>query len=132
MHINLIKNILGGKVMKKGLRFVGLVGLFLLVGSSALIAAEATASPEAIGFMSWCAMAAGIGMAIASVGTAIGQGFGVRGACEGISRNPDASGKILTALILGLAMIESLAIYALVIELILLYANPFLKFIVGA
>lgn len=118
--------------MKKVFSLAVLAGLFLLAGSSALMAAEGTASPEAIGFLSWCAMAAGIGMAIASVGTAIGQGFGVRGACEGISRNPEASGKILTALILGLAMIESLAIYALVIELILLYANPFLKFVVGA
>lgn len=113
-------------------RVLGLVGLFLLVGSSALMAAEGAASPEAISFLSWCAMAAGIGMGIASVGTGIGQGFAVRGACEGVSRNPEASGKILTSLILGLAMIESLAIYALVIELIILYANPFLKFVVGA
>ena len=114
--------------MKKVLRLAGLVGFFVIAGSSVLMAAGA-ASPEAIGFLSWCAMAAGIGMAIASVGTAIGQGFGVRGACEGISRNPEASGKILTALILGLAMIESLAIYALVVELILLYANPFIKYL---
>ncbi len=93
-----------------------------------VFAAEAAASPKAIQYFSWVAVATGIGMAIAAFGTGIGQGNGVRGACEGIARNPDASGKILTALILGLAMIESLAIYALVIELILLYANPFLKF----
>jgi F-type H+-transporting ATPase subunit c len=117
--------------MKKVFRVAGLVGLFVLAGTSVVMAAGA-ASPEAISFLSWCAMAAGIGMGIASLGTGIGQGFGVRGACEGISRNPEASGKIITALVLGLAMMESLAIYALVIELILLYANPFLKYVIAA
>ena len=118
--------------MKKLCRMMGFSALFILMGSSMLIAAPGAAAPEVISFFSWAAMAAGIGIAIAAFGTGLGQGNGVRGACEGIARNPEASGKILTALILGLAMIESLAIYALVIELILLYANPFLKYVVGA
>ncbi|HNY65657.1 MAG TPA: ATP synthase F0 subunit C [Deltaproteobacteria bacterium] len=108
---------------------LGVSALFVLV--LAPVAFAAPASPEAIQFFSWVAVATGIGMGIAAVGTGIGQGHGVQGACDGIARNPEASGKILTALILGLAMIESLAIYALVIQLILLYANPFLKYIVG-
>ncbi|MFQ5354304.1 MAG: ATP synthase F0 subunit C [Thermodesulfobacteriota bacterium] len=74
-------------------------------------------------------MAAAIGMAIASFGTGLGQGNAVRGAVEGIARNPGASGKILSTLLIGLAMIESLAIYTLVIALILLFANPFLGLI---
>jgi F-type H+-transporting ATPase subunit c len=112
-------------------RFVCLSGVsaFLVLGLSSVAFAAGSASPEALQFFSWCAVAAGIGMGIAAVGTGIGQGHGVQGACDGIARNPEASGKILTALILGLAMIESLAIYALVIELILLYANPFIKFL---
>jgi len=57
--------------------------------------------------------------------TGIGQGLGLKGATEGIARNPGASGKITTTLIIGLAMIESLAIYALVVALILLFVNPF-------
>ncbi len=118
--------------MKNVFRVAGLVGLFVMAGTSVLMAAGGAASPEAISFLSWCAMAAGIGIGIAAVGTGIGQGFGVRGACEGISRNPEASGKIITALILGLAMMESLAIYALVVELILLYANPFIKYVIAA
>lgn len=117
--------------MKQICRMIGFCAGFLLVGSSLLLAAGAPGSPEVISFFTWCSVAAGIGMGIAAIGTGIGQGNGVRGACEGVSRNPEASGKILTSLILGLAMIESLAIYALVIELILLYANPFLKFVVG-
>jgi F-type H+-transporting ATPase subunit c len=104
------------------------VSVFLVLGFSSVVFAAGSASPEAMQFFSWCAVAAGIGMGIAAVGTGIGQGHGVQGACDGIARNPEASGKILTALILGLAMIESLAIYALVIELILLYANPFIKY----
>jgi F-type H+-transporting ATPase subunit c len=114
--------------MKKVFSSLGVSALFVLVLAPMAFAA---ASPEVASFFSWCAMAAGIGMGIAAVGTGIGQGHGVQGACDGIARNPEASGKILTALILGLAMIESLAIYALVIQLIILYANPFIKYVVG-
>ena len=117
--------------MKRFFSLVGFSTLFVLVGASVVFAGEGTASPDAIKFFCWVAVATGIGMGIAAVGTGIGQGHGVQGACDGIARNPEASGKILTALILGLAMIESLAIYALVIELILLYANPFLQYVVG-
>ncbi len=71
-------------------------------------------------------LAAGIGMGLGALGPGIGQGQAVRGAVEGIARNPGASGKILTTMLVGLAMMESLAIYALVIALILLYGNPLL------
>jgi F-type H+-transporting ATPase subunit c len=76
-------------------------------------------------FFSACVIAAGIGMGLGAVGTGIGQGFAVKGAVEGIARNPSASGKILTSMMIGLAMIESLAIYALVVCLIILFANPY-------
>jgi len=72
-----------------------------------------------------CVFAAGIGMGLGAIGTGIGQGFAVKGAVEGVARNPSASGKILTTMMIGLAMIESLAIYALVICLIILFANPY-------
>ncbi|HCF06019.1 MAG TPA: ATP synthase F0 subunit C, partial [Desulfomicrobiaceae bacterium] len=49
----------------------------------------------------------------------------LKAACEGTARNPEASGKITVTMLIGLAMIESLAIYALVVNLILLFANPF-------
>ncbi|MBN1636897.1 MAG: ATP synthase F0 subunit C [Deltaproteobacteria bacterium] len=117
--------------MKKVLLLGVFSAVFLLLGVQVLFAATGTVGPEAIGLFKWIAIATGIGMGVAAIGTGIGQGLGVQGACEGVARNPEASGKILTALILGLAMIESLAIYALVIELILLYANPFMKYVVG-
>ena len=72
------------------------------------------------------ALAAGIAIGIAALGTGIGQGMGLKGATEGIARNPGASGKITTTLIIGLAMIESLAIYALLVSLgILINAKMF-------
>lgn len=76
-------------------------------------------------FFTMCVLAAGICMGLGAVGTGIGQGFAVKGAVDGVSRNPGASGKILTTMMIGLAMIESLAIYALVICLIILFANPY-------
>ena len=65
------------------------------------------------------ALATGLAIGIAALGGAIGQGNAVKGAMEGIARNPGASGKIMTTLIIGLALIESLVIYALVISFML-------------
>ena len=50
---------------------------------------------------------------------------GGKSAVEGVARNPGASGKILTTMLIGLAMIESLAIYVFVVAMIILFANPF-------
>ncbi|MCF6266098.1 MAG: ATP synthase F0 subunit C [Desulfuromusa sp.] len=76
-------------------------------------------------FFAWCVMAAGIGMGLGAIGTGIGQGHAIQGACEGVARNPGASGKILTTMMIGLAMVESLAIYVFVVAMIILFANPF-------
>lgn len=76
-------------------------------------------------FFAWCMIAAGFGMAIGSFGTGIGQGLAIKSAVEGVARNPGASGKILTTMMIGLAMIESLAIYVFVVAMIILFANPF-------
>ena len=71
-----------------------------------------------------CVTAAGFGIAIAAFGCGIAQGLGLRGAVEGIARNPEASGKITVTMLIGLALIESLCIYALVVSLILIFAHP--------
>jgi F-type H+-transporting ATPase subunit c len=70
-------------------------------------------------------IAAGFGMAIGSFGTGLGQGLAIKSAVEGVARNPGASGKIMTIMLIGLAMIESLAIYVFVVAMIILFANPF-------
>lgn len=69
-------------------------------------------------------LGAGLAIGIAAGGAGIGQGSAVRGAMEGIARNPGASGKIMTSMIIGLAFIESLAIYALVVALMLVLKLP--------
>ncbi|ORJ60665.1 ATP synthase F0 subunit C [Geothermobacter hydrogeniphilus] len=76
-------------------------------------------------FFAWCMLAAGLGMGLGSFGTGIGQGLAIKSAVEGVARNPGASGKILTTMMIGLAMIESLAIYVFVVAMIILFANPF-------
>jgi F-type H+-transporting ATPase subunit c len=68
----------------------------------------------------WIAIAAGIGIALAAFGGALGQGRTASSALGGIARNPGASGKIFTPMILGLALIESLVIYSLIISFLLI------------
>ena len=63
----------------------------------------------------WVALAAGFSMAIASAGGAIGQGMATAHACEGLARNPGAEAAIRFALILGLVLIESMALYTFAI-----------------
>lgn len=82
-------------------------------------------------FFAWCMLAAGIGMGLGSVGTGIGQGIAIKAACEGVARNPGASGKILTTMMIGLAMVESLAIYVFVVSMIILFANPFTEHVLA-
>ena len=83
----------------------------------------ARASLDASG-LGLTAFAMVIGMGIAAVGCGIAQGLGLKAACEGVARNPEASNKLTTILLLGLAFIESLAIYALVVCLILMFLRP--------
>ena len=67
----------------------------------------------------------------AGLGAGIGMGQGLNGACSGVARNPEAKGAITTTMILGMALVESIAIYGLVIAFILLYANPFKAALLG-
>ncbi|GAB1411031.1 ATP synthase F0 subunit C [Desulfovibrionales bacterium] len=106
--------------MRKGFLSV-LATVALVAVASCAFAAEAT--PEVISAIS---IATALGMALAAAGCGIAQGLGLKAACEGTARNPEASGKITVTMLIGLAMIESLGIYALVVNLILLFANPFI------
>lgn len=66
----------------------------------------------------------GLTVTVGSIGPAFAQGKAVDSALDAIARQPDAADRISRTLFVGLAMIESLAIYCLVIALILLFANP--------
>ena len=84
-----------------------------------LLAVLAVASPlmaqEAGGGTNWVAITSGFSMAIASAGCGLAQAKAVAACAEGMGRNPGASAAIRFALILGLVLIESLALYTLVI-----------------
>jgi F-type H+-transporting ATPase subunit c len=110
--------------MRKWL-ILGLASLAILFFTNPVLAQEAANKMvTGFGFFSAIVLAAGLGVGFAALGCGIGMGHGIRGACEGVARNPEVAGRITVTMILGLALIESLTIYALVIALILLYANP--------
>ena len=73
---------------------------------------------------------AGLTMGIGAIGPAIGQGLALARAMSAIAQQPDESGTISRTLFVGLAMIESIAIYCLVISIILIFANPFWNHII--
>jgi F-type H+-transporting ATPase subunit c len=110
--------------MRKFSIIAGLTGLFVLGLSAVAMAADSAALTELAKLFSATVTAAGFGIGIAAFGTGLAQGLAVKGAVEGTARNPEASGKITVNMLIGLAMIESLCIYALVVALILLYAYP--------
>jgi F-type H+-transporting ATPase subunit c len=68
---------------------------------------------------------AGLTIAIGSIGPALGEGRAVAQALSAIAQQPDESGTITRTLFVGLAMVESTAIYCFVVTMILLFANPF-------
>jgi F-type H+-transporting ATPase subunit c len=111
--------------MKKTTAIMLLVFGVVLAASAAFAADAPAADAAQLGFFGTVASVSAIAIAIAAFGTGIGMGLSISKAVEGIARNPEASGKIMTTMIVGLALIESLAIYTLVVVLILLYAKPF-------
>ncbi len=112
--------------MKKLSRIMIFAVLFVLALSTLTMAAEAETAVKVAGLKVFygIVIAAGFGIALAAVGTGLSQGMAIKGAVEGTARNPEASGKITVTMLIGLAMIESLCIYTLVVVLILLYAYP--------
>ena len=66
-----------------------------------------------------------VAVAFGAIGPALGEGRAVAAAMDAIARQPEAAGTISRTLFVGLAMIETMAIYCLVIALLVLFANPF-------
>jgi F-type H+-transporting ATPase subunit c len=86
-------------------------------------------SSDIIGAVSICT--AGLTIAIGSIGPALGEARALAEALSAIARQPDESNTITRTLFVGLAMIESTAIYCFVISIILIFANPFWNYITG-
>jgi F-type H+-transporting ATPase subunit c len=72
-------------------------------------------------------LAAAFAVGMGAIGPALAEGKAVAAAMDAIARQPDASGVISRTLFVGLAMIETMAIYALVVALLILFANPFVR-----
>lgn len=110
-----------------------LVLLFMTVvlaaGAQTAFAAEGAKSDSSTFFVV-SVLTGGFAMAIASAAAAIGQSRAIVSALDAIGRQPSAAGRIQVAMIIGLALIESLAIYVLLIALIIFFANPFIKYVV--
>jgi F-type H+-transporting ATPase subunit c len=88
----------------------------LMMTAITAVAQPANQAAEAgVSYKGYVAIAAGIGFAIAVFGGAIGQSRIGAAACEGAARNPGAAGRIQTMMILGLALIESLVLFALLV-----------------
>jgi len=73
---------------------------------------------------------AGLAMAIGSIGPGLGMGQAISQALAAIAQQPDERNSLTRTLFVGLAMIESIAIYCFVISMILIFANPFWGFII--
>ena len=100
---------------------LALVALGLVSPMSAQESAAAAAGSVA----QWSIITAGFALGIAAGLAALAQGRAVASAVEAIARNPSAVGDIRGNLLLGLVLIESLAIYVLLISLILFFLKPF-------
>jgi F-type H+-transporting ATPase subunit c len=99
------------------------ISIFLIgiIAPMSVFAEEAAAGSLADAYKSLgLALGAGLAIGIGAFGGAAGQGKAVAAALEGIGRNPGSADKIFTPMIIGLALIESLVIYALLIAFMLL------------
>lgn len=105
--------------MKKAL-FAVLAFAVQILTAGAVMAQDAVAAPErSAGAVTGLALGACFAIGLAAFGGALGQGKAASAALEGIARNPGAAAKIQTPMIIALALIESLVIYALVIAFML-------------
>lgn len=96
---------------KLSIFFLAVIGV-LMTAMPVLAQAPQPAADNGVGLK---AIAAGVGFAIAVFGGALGQSRIGAAACEGAARNPGAAGRIQTMMILGLALIESLVLFALLV-----------------
>jgi F-type H+-transporting ATPase subunit c len=98
--------------VNKKFRFISMAALVLLATAAVAQPVTTSTSTNAV---KWGLISGAFVLGIAAAAGAMGQARAIAAACEGIARNPSAAGPIRLAMIIGLALIESLVIYALVI-----------------
>lgn len=74
---------------------------------------------------------AGLTTGLGAIGPALGEGYSVATALKSLAQQPDAASTITRTLFVGLAMIESTAIYCFVVSMILIFANPFWNHVIA-
>jgi len=104
------KSTITEKLIRTGSAF----GLFVLAGLGFAFAADGNGGTTEAEIIKWLGISSGFGLGAAAVGCALGQGKLVAAAMDGIARNPGAAKDMFVPMILGLAFIEALTIYALV------------------
>src|SRR5678815_2242386 len=106
----------GGSMSKFRMMLFAVVGILASgITVFAQVGEAARAGDNSFSVSKYRALAAGVGFAIAVFGGALGQSRIGAAACEGAARNPGAAGRIQTMMILGLALIESLVLFALLV-----------------
>jgi F-type H+-transporting ATPase subunit c len=106
---------------KKLLSLLAGMAVMMIAGVAFAAADDNVAAQTHSELAKWAALGGGLGIGIAAFGGALGQGRAAAAALDGIARNPSAADKLFTPMILGLALIESLVIYMLIIAFILVF-----------
>jgi F-type H+-transporting ATPase subunit c len=101
--------------MKKIAIVLPVMVALMMIASPAFAQGAAAAAAGGSDYLGLVGLGAGLSIGLAAMGCGMGQGRAAAAALEGIARNPQASDKLFTPMIIGLALIESLAIYALLI-----------------
>lgn len=111
--------------MKKLVSLCAALAVLAIAGAALAAETETAVIVAGLDTVGKIAFAAALAIGLGTLGTAIGQSMAIVSALSGIARNPETAGVIRVNMIIGLALIESLCIYALVVALILIYAIPY-------
>ena len=117
-------------MMKRNWKRV-LITIFTLGIAFPTLAADGSAQASAMWIYFGVAIACGFAIGVAALGTGLSMGNVINAALTGIARNPEAAGKIQTNMIIGLALIESLCIYALLICFMMVFKIPAFDVLLG-
>ncbi|MBN1384620.1 MAG: ATP synthase F0 subunit C [Elusimicrobia bacterium] len=127
--LNEVKSALCGRRLGK---IVGLLGCWTVLFPAVILAEEKIASTGVDVIMGeyyiWSIALSAIGLVLIGIAGAIAQMYIIRKALDGMARQPEAGGQLQLSMIIGLAFVESLVLYVLFISILLLFANPFVKY----
>lgn len=126
------RNLFVGMAMIESLALYVLIVVLVLLFANPLqsqLAAAATRGPAAVWFLAGSSVLAAAAITLGTMLAALGQGRVTGAALTAIAEQPEARNQISTTLFVSLALLESLALYALIVALILLFANPLLTLV---